>query len=667
MMRYQLGDDLTEFDYRIFPWDDPVPSFKKQVGPMLRGLRKASSNWLGKTIMAVVMGVLIVSFGIWGIADIFKGFGQSTLAKVGGTEISAEQFRQIYMDKLQQLGRQFGRPLTSEQARAFGLDRQVLQQTIAEAALDEEARRMGLGQSDAETMRAIYSDPNFRGLNGQFDPARFQSVIRQFGLTEQRYLIEQRRVGLRRQIAGTVTAGLEPPKSMIDALTRFQNEQRSIEYIKLEAAQAGQIDPPSPETLAAYFDDHKTQFRAPEYRKLSFVAITPEEIGKWSEVSDEDAKKAFELRRDKLGTPEKREVSQIVFPNADEALAARARITGGLSFDDLAKERNLSVADVGLGLVAKSAILDPVVADAAFSMSSGDVSQPVQGRFGVALVKVGKIEPGVTPTYEGLAAQIKREIGTERARTKVAELHDKMEDERGGGASVIEAAQKLGLAAVTVEAVDRSGRQPNGQPVTNIPRGLDVVSQAFNSDVGVDNDPIQFNGGYVWYDVLGITPSRERNLDEVKDQVEAKWREDQISAKLRTKATELVQKLDNGGKLADEATALGTKVETAANFRRDATVPGVPSAAITAAFRTAKDGVGQTPSAGGGEWIVFRVTDITVPPVDMASAEVKAMKETLQRGLTDEQVAQYVTKIESEIGTKVNEAAFAQVTGANSN
>ena len=126
-------------------------------------MRKASSNWLGKIIMAIVMGVLIVSFGVWGIADIFRGFGQSTLAKVGHTEISAEQFRQIYTDKLQQLGRQFGRPLTMEQARAFGLDRQVLQQTIAEAALDEEARRMGLGQSDAEIMRMIYNDPNFKG------------------------------------------------------------------------------------------------------------------------------------------------------------------------------------------------------------------------------------------------------------------------------------------------------------------------------------------------------------------------------------------------------------------------------------------------------------------------------------------------------------------------
>ena len=632
---------------------------------MLRGMRKASSNWLGKLVMAVVMGVLIVSFGIWGIADIFKGFGQSSLARVGGTEISTEQFRQIYTDKLQQLGRQFGRPLTMDQARAFGLDRQVLQQTIAEAALDEEARRMGLGQSEAETMRMIYADPNFKGLSGNFEPARFQATIRQFGYSEQRYLAEQRRVGLRRQIAGTITAGLEPPKVLIEALTRFQNEQRSVDYVKLDAAQAGTIETPSPETLAAYFDDHKTQFRAPEYRKLSFVVINPEEVGKWSEVSDEDAKKVFEQRRDKIGTPERREVQQMVFPNAEEALAARGRITSGMSFDDLAKERNLNLSDVDLGMITKSAIIDPAVADAAFTLPSGEVSQPVQGRFGVALVRIGKIEPGVTPSYESVAAQVKKEIATERARAKVAELHNKMEDERGGGASVIEAAQKLGLTAVTIDAVDRSGRTPSGQPVANIPRGLDVVSQAFTSDVGVDNDPIQFAGGYVWYDVLGITPSRERNLDEVRGQVEAKWREDQVSSKLRAKATEMVGKLERGGTLAEEAAAIGSKVETATGFRRDASPPGVPSGVITAAFRTAKDGVGQTPSAGGSEWIVFRVTDVNVPSADLASEEMKKLKDTLQRGLTDEQVAQYVTKLESQIGTTINQAAFAQVTGAN--
>ncbi len=614
--------------------------------------------------MAIVMGVLIISFGVWGIADIFKGFGQSTVAKVGGTEISLNEFRQIYTDRLQQIGRQFGRPLTPDQARAFGLDRQVLQQTIAEAALDEEARRLGLGQSDEQIRQFIMTDPNFKGVSGNFDPARFQSVIRNFGYTEQRYVSEQRKVSLRRQITGTIGAGLEPPKAMIDVLTRFQNEQRAIEFVKLDAAQAGTIDAPSPEALAAYFEDHKVQFRAPEYRKISFVVVSPEELGKWNEVSDEDARKVFEQRKDRLGTPEKRQIQQIVFPNAADAQAARERLVGGLSFEDLGKERGLSASDVDLGLVTKSA-LDPAVGSAAFALPSGEISQPIQGALGTSIVRVQKIEPGVEANYASVAGDIKREIATERARIKVAELRDKMEDERGGGASVIDAAQKLGLTAVTVDAVDRSGRAPNGQPVTNIPPGLDVVSQAFNTDVGVDNDSISYKGGYVWYDVLAITPSRDRNLDEVRDQVEARWRQDQVAAKLKTKATEMVQKLNAGGKLADEAAAIGAKVETAAGFKRDDTPAGLPATVVSAAFRTAKDGVGQSPAAGGSEVIVFRVTDITEPTVDAGSDAIKKLKDSIDRALTDEQVASYVNRLETDLGTTINQAAFAQVTGAN--
>ena len=630
---------------------------------MLRGLRNASSGWLGKTIMAVVMGVLIVSFGIWGIADIFRGFGQSTAAKVGSTEISLNEFRQIYNDRLQQIGRQYGRPLTQDQARAFGLDRQVLLQTIGEAALDEEVRRLGLGQSDAETLRTIYDDPNFKGLDGKFDIQRFQIIVRQLGYTEARYIADRRRVSLRRQITDTVSAGLEPPKALIEAQSRFNDEQRSIDYVRLGAAQAGTIDAPSPEALAAYFDEHKALFRAPEYRKIAFVAITPEDVAKWSEVSDDDAKKLFEQRRDQMGTPEKRQVAQIVFPTVEEAQAARERITSGLSFEDLAKERNLKTADFDLGLVTKSAILDPAVRDAAFALPSGEVSQPVKGSFGVALVKVGTIQPAVEPSYESLAPELKREIATERARSQASSLRDKMEDERGGGASVVEAAQKLGLTATTIEAVDRQGKLPSGEPA-NIPVGLNVVAQAFNSDVGVDNDAIPFKGGYVWFDVLGITPSRDRNLDEVKDQVEARWREDQVATKLRAKAADMTQKLGAGGSLKDEAASLSLKVETATGLKRETSSPRVPAGAIAAAFRTPKDGVGQTPGSGGSEWIVFRVTDVSVPAVDFASAEVKKLKETLQGNLTEEQVTQYVHQLEKDIGTSINEAAVAQVTGA---
>ncbi|MBS0532034.1 MAG: SurA N-terminal domain-containing protein [Proteobacteria bacterium] len=634
---------------------------------MLRGIRNASSNWLGKIIMTIVMGLLIVAFGVWGIADIFRGFGQSTVAKVGSTEISIEQFRQTYNDRMQQISRQFGRSLTPDQIRAFGLDRQVLQQMIAEAALDEDARRKGLNESDDEVRRQIMSDPNFKGANGAFDPARFAGVIRQIGYTEQRYVAEQRHVALRRQIAGTVMSGAEPSKTLIDALNRFQNEQRTIDYVKLGAAQAGTIDPPSPEQLASYFDAHKVQFRAPEYRKISFVVMTPEEIAKWTTVSDEDAKKVYEQRKDKLNTPERREVSQIIFPNGEEAQAARTKIAAGTSFEDIAKERGLAASDVDLGNITKAEIIDPAVANAAFSLASGDISQPIPGKFGVALVKVGKIQPAIEPSYESVAATLKRDIAMERARASVNDLHNKMEDERGGGASVQEAAKKLGLTAVTIEAVDRSGRGPDGKPVAGIPPGVDLVSQAFASDVGVDNEALQFGSGYIWFDVLGVTPSRDRTLDEVKDQVETRWRDDQITSRLRTKATAMVEKLGQNATIADEAAAVGAKVENASAFKRDATVTGLPASVVAAAFRTAKDGAGQAPGAGNDEWVVFRVTDVTVPALDLASDEMKKLKDSIQRSQSDEDVGQYITKLETEIGTTINQAAVAQVTGATSN
>lgn len=632
---------------------------------MLRGIRNASSNWVGKTIMTIVMGVLIISFGVWGIADIFRGFGRSTLASIGSTEISTEQFRQTYNDRLQQIGRQFGRPLTPDQARAFGIDRQVLQQVIAEAALDEQARRLGLGQSDEDTMKTILTDPNFKGANGAFDPNRFQQVIRQFGFTEQRYITEQRKVALRRQLAGTVTDGLAVPNTMLQVASQFQNEQRAIDYLKLTEAQAGTIEPPSPEALAAYYDQHKAQFRAPETRKIAYLAVTPDAIAKWADISDADARKVYEERKDKLSTPERRQVSQIVFPNAEDAEAARKKITEGSSFEDIATQRGLKPADVELGLVSKADMLDPAVANAAFSLPVNEVSQPVKGAFGTALVKVSKIEPGVQPSYESVAQTIKREIALERARAEVQSLHDKVEDARAGGANVVDAAKTLGLNAVTIEAVDRSGNGPDGQPVKNLPQGLDLATQAFNADVGVDTEAITYQNGYVWFDVLGVTPSHERSLDEVKDKVEARWRAEQVTNRLRTLAGELVQKLGADGKLADVAPA-GVTVATAAGLKREGTTT-VPADVVRAVFRTAKDGIGQSQGGSGTEWFVFRVTDVTVPPVDLASADVTKLKDTLLQRLTDEQVGEYIAWLEQDLGTKINQQAVAQATGAATN
>src|SRR5438105_460021 len=181
---------------------------------MLRGLRNASSNWLGKAVLTAVVGFLVISFAIWGIGDIFHGFGRSTAIKIGRTEIGAEQFRALYNERLQQFSRQIGRPISMDQARTLGLDRLILGQLIAEFALDEAARRLGLNLSDAEVAKQIRSDPAFAGPNGQFDRFRFEQMIRNMGYTEARFVAEQRSRLLRRELAGTITTGMSAPQAL---------------------------------------------------------------------------------------------------------------------------------------------------------------------------------------------------------------------------------------------------------------------------------------------------------------------------------------------------------------------------------------------------------------------------------------------------------------------
>jgi hypothetical protein len=111
----------------------------------------------------------------------------------------------------------------------------------------------------------------------------------------------------------------------------------------------------------------------------------------------------------------------------------------------------MTASDTELGTGTKADIIDTAVADAAFALKSGETSAPVKGRFGIALLQAGKIEPGEEKTYEQVAAQIKNEIAASRVRNEIGSLRDKIEDERAGGSTLAETAKKLGLKAITIE------------------------------------------------------------------------------------------------------------------------------------------------------------------------------------------------------------------------
>ena len=633
---------------------------------MLRGIRKASENWLGRIVMAAVMFLLAGVFGLWGINDIFTGFGRSTLAKIGNTEIGIPEFQQVYRDRLNQMSHDFGKPISPQEATALGLDRQILGEMIAQSAMDQRARQIGLGIPDSEIARHITTDPNLQTINGQFDRNKFEQILRNMGMTEQRFVAEQRQTALRRQIIDSMTGDLSPPKAWLDAINQFQNELRSVNYVVLGPEQAGVIPQPTDEELGKYFDERKIMFRAPEYRKIDVVAVTPTELAKWMEISDDDIKSTYQKEISRFTTPERRHIQQIIFPTMADAQAAADRIKSGTSFAAIAAERGLKEQDTDLGTVAKSTIVDPAEADAAFALKEGEVSAPVQGRFGAILATVLKIEPQVTKSLADVSTQIRGDIALDRAKAQVQDLHDKIEDDRAGGATLEQAAEKLKLPIVTVN-VDRSGHDPDGKPVTNIPHAADIVNAGYASDVGVDNDPIDADGGYIWYAVTDIAKAHDRNLDEVKAQVTQRWRDDEIAARLKTKAEEILGKLKGGEAFDAVATANKLKIETATDLKRGGSSGAITPRMTEAIFSTAKDAYGDSVGDVPTQWVVFRVADIKTPSLDPNSAGAKTVLQTVQRQMADDVIGQYMAWLEPYLGVKINTAALAQAMGNSGN
>ena len=629
---------------------------------MLETMRNATQHVVGKAIMTVVMGLIIVSFVIWGVGDMLRGFTASNVASVGAAKISSQDYRYQFQRTLQQYQRRLRQPFTTEQARAIGLDRQVLQRMISEAAIDEEARKLGLDVSDEALRRMITSNPDFLDKSGAFDAQKFASLLRDNDLNERFYVAELKKNALRQFIIAGLATGLSAPKAMATAEENYDRQTRSADTFLLPASTAGDIPAPSDDVLKAYFTDRKSSYRAPEYRAMDVVALEPETLANPAEVSDADAEAAYAKlagKDPKLGAPEKRDLQQILFPSQAEADAAAVRIKDGASFDDIVKARSLKPEDVDLGLTAKDGIVDPTAAEAVFALPAGGVSGVLPSQFGPVIVRVKSVTPSTVKPFSEVAEDIKRRISAGRAGDRIQALHDKIEDLRVSGKPLGAAAKEAGLATLSIAAVDAKGKDPSGKDVA-LPDAADLLRSAFASDVGLDEAPISTKDrGFVWFAVNKVEPSHERSFEEARPQVEAQWRAEQVDKGLAAKAADLVRQLRDGASAAQVAKSVGATVRSVADIRRDD--KQLPQPVVAAIFREPADGVGSAATPDGRT--VFKITADTTPPVETIDPQFKQMAAQLDGAARESLIDQYVAALRRSLGVTVNPTVLQSAEG----
>lgn len=626
---------------------------------MLDALRKGAGSWIAK----IFIGILVLSFAVWGIADIFRGYGGRSLAMVGETEISAEEYRTIYNAQLQSLSRRFGRALTSQEARALGLDRNVLQVLIGNAAVDSHANSLKLGVTDEAIIQSITRDRRFQDAFGSFNRVMFDQAVRSVGLTEQGYVARQRRGTVRNQIQNSLVGEVALPKTMVSAINRYRNERRKLKYFVLNATQAGDFSVPTDSELKKFYETRKSAFTAPEYRKLGVLILSPELIEKTIEITDKDLKAQYDAHKNRYVQPERRRIQRIAFQDMEKAQKAYDKIKGGADFVAVAKELGFSERDIDRGLVAKAGLIDPAIRDAAFKLKKDEVSTPVQGKLAIVLLRVTSITAAVDKTYEQVKEDIRKDLQKRRARDEVLDMHDAVEDERAGGATLAEIAKKKNLKFVQIPAVDSRGNGEDGKPVAALSKYSRVVPAAFQSDVGVENDPVETSDrGYVWLDVEGVTPSKLKPLKDIRAQVEKRWKENETRNRLAKKGQELAKRIQDGATIDAVAKELELAVKETKMIKRSGASGDLTRAAVSQAFTLAKNGASSAAASKPGERVIFQVADIDVPKISTAKM-IDPIKRELRPQIADDVFSQYVTGLRDRFGVSINQQVFRIVTG----
>jgi peptidyl-prolyl cis-trans isomerase D len=454
------------------------------------------------------------------------------------------------------------------------------------------------------------------------------------------------------------------PKALVDALTRFNEERRVLNYVLVPASAAGELPAPTDEQLKQYYENHKAKFTQPEYRKVGVLAVTPETVKDQVNITEADLKAAYEAQKDELGTPERRHLQQIALPDMAAAKATYDKIQAGTDFVEAAKEVGLSDTDIDLGKVTRDDLADPAIAEEAFKLDKDVVSEPIKGKLGsYAIIRVTKIDPGKTPTFEEAKGDIEKAILKDRASGAIFDMHDRIEDELAAGSTLSETADKLKLNYQVVDQVDREGRKPDGSTV-KLPAQKDLLNAAFATDVGVENDPLDARDeGVIWYEVLGVTPSQLKPFDQVRADVEKDWRTEETRKKVAAYTQDLVSHLSSGSKtLEDVAKDLNTNVVPTTPLRRGDVTVNVLQPAVEQAFALSKGGFGSAPSGVEEGRIVFQVNDIVLPP-ELNEHVLKQLEARVGRILSEDVVTEYFSALENRYGVSVNRPALAKLVG----
>ena len=520
--------------------------------------------------VAVLVGLLVLAFAVWGVNDIFVPGVRNAVVSVGDASVPTRDFNRDLQSRLREIAAQRGEGLTNEEAYQQGVHLDLLTQYQVRLAIEKDAQDLGVGVNRADAKAYIEAIPAFRSdITQEFDRDKLEQAlarsrngysIKKF---EEDILRDLRRV----QTVEAIVGGIQAPSGFAKRQFDFLSEQRKATILTINKDAVPAPETPSDEVLQAYLDQYAARYTAPEYRQVTLIRLEPSGFlpDVSGEVTEKDVQDEFDSRiaRGVLGTKSLRDVIVLAAPDEAAAKEAATRLSAGEAPVLVAGALGLVSPDRFNG-VEKNQLLDPVTDETAFDLKQGEARASENSLGGWEAVYVPSVTAASTPAFSSIEPEIRRTLGEEKAKSRIFDISNDVDERLINGDTLEVIASDLDLPMESYDYINRVGQTLDGlamngsSRIPGIAQDDELLRLIFTEDIGFDsNIEATTQGGIVAFRVTDVIDSTIRPLDDVRDQVLLAWEGEQIRDALTERGLALAQEIRDGRSLEELAEELG--------------------------------------------------------------------------------------------------------------
>ena len=605
----------------------------------------------------VLFGILILSFAIWGIGDIFLGNkdGEAVIS-IGDKEYNANYFLSAY----EKARRAMRLPPEYEDLVKPQIIESVKQSIIRNGLLSAETLNLNLVYGDTQLKKWVGRSEAFRDSSGKFDPELLRQALFNSGLSEADFFSSLREEMRNNQLISAVASSVSPPDILIEKIFKYRNEKRTVNIAEFTDEAIASLPEQSESDLRKLYTDTKSDYMAPVYRSVTYVHIDPKELAKDIMISEEAVAEEYDARRDELTIPGSRDLKQLIFSEEDLAQKFINSITSALSTAEVTKR----ISEIGetanvleMKDVTETDLIDTNERKAAFETPVGQLSSIIETSFGWKVFFPIKNTPEVITPLSAVRQKLRDELSNEKALDNIFDLTNVFEDSLAGGASIEQAAREINFRSSRLKSIDNNGKSETGTIIGGITEQKQFLSTVFDTPVGEQSQLLESeDGGYFVLRIESETKARQKPFNEVIVEVKKAWEAAETKKALMKKAKDFAGESRNMGSLIRAAEKSGIQQLQIGPFTRFG--EGIeakynPNELASIAFELRKNDIGIADN--GSSVSVLEVVKIAPAKMNKKGKEWLSLEKELISGMEQDYLEGIHTALKKKFNVSINQ------------